>query len=116
MGTSTVLTGSAGAGAWSSSNTAVVIVGSSSGSVIGVSSGTTTISYSPAGTSGCGATTIVTVNAAPAITGITTVCSGTTTALTDASAGGVWAVVTIAMGTVSATGVVTGIGAGITMI
>ena len=68
-------------------------VGSVSGIVYGVSSGTTTISYTIA-TASCGtvtATAIVTINTTPAagaITGPGSVCTGATITLTDATAGG----------------------------
>jgi uncharacterized protein YjdB len=51
-------------GYWSSSNTSVATVGSSNGTVTGLSAGTTTISYTAAGGT---ATAVVTVMGAPAI-------------------------------------------------
>ena len=101
----------AGAGAWSSSNTAVAAVGTG-GSVTGVSGGTATITYMPSGASGCTATTVVTINAAPAITGSGTVCTASTTALTDASVSGTWSSGSTTTATVGTSGIVTGVSTG----
>ena len=119
-------TASGGTGTWSSSNTAVGTVGSTTGVVYGVAAGTTAITYTETGT-GCGSTattvSIITVNASPTagtITGPGTVCSGLTITLTDATAtgsSGTWSSGTTAVGTVgAATGVVYGVSAGTTNI
>ena len=67
---------SLGGGTWSSDNTAIAVVGYSTGVVTGVAAGTTIITYITA--SGCFVTTSVTVNPTPAISGIaftnTTTC------------------------------------------
>jgi len=104
------LTDATAGGTWSVNNTFLHV--DTSGSVTGVSAGTTTVSYT---VSGCAATTIVTVIANPvsAVAGATYVCSGQTTTLFDATAGGVWTSSNNAIGSVgSTTGVVTGIAAG----
>ena len=106
----------AGSGTWSSSNTGIAIIGTG-GSVTAVSSGTATITYIPFAASGCSKTTIVTVNAAPAISGVGAVCSTGTTTLSDASSGGIWTSGNISAATVgSSTGLVSGVSAGITPI
>jgi uncharacterized protein YjdB len=108
----TTLTNTTPFGTWSSSNTLVATAGSTSGSVAGVSAGTTTITYL-LGT-GCYVTQQFTVDPVPAaLTGVPHVCVGTTTYLASATAGGVWASSNTAVGTVAA-GNVTGIAPGTT--
>jgi len=108
------LSDATGGGFWTSVTTTVGTVGSVSGIVTGIGVGTTVISYS-IGT--CAATTIVTVDQQPAaISGILSVCQGLTTSLSDATGGGVWSSVTGTVGTISATGIVTGISPGTTVI
>ncbi len=90
-GTSTVLT-DPGGGTWSSSNTLIATVGSSTGVVWGVSlaGGTATITYTLP--TGCDTTTTITISAVPdPITGVLTMCEGGgTTTLFDGSPGGYW--------------------------
>ena len=101
--------GSAG-GAWSTSNSAIATV-SSTGVVTGVSGGTATITR--VATTGCSATTIVTVNPILPINGPLSVCSGTTVTLSDATTGGNWTSSNGAVATVGlTTGIVTGAGSG----
>lgn len=68
--------------------------------------------------SGCSlnATTVVTVNPNPVISGTLTVCVGFTTTLSSASPGGTWSSVSPAVGSISSSGVVTGLSAGTTVI
>jgi trimeric autotransporter adhesin len=115
VGLTIPLTSSAG-GTWQSSNTAVGTVGSLTGIVGGVSASTVTISYSFA--TGCRRTVVVTVAPLPsAISGVTSVCTGSTTALGNTSLGGTWSSSTGAVGTVgSSTGIVTGLTIGTTTI
>ncbi|MES2702917.1 MAG: Ig-like domain-containing protein [Bacteroidota bacterium] len=115
VGTTTTLTGGGG-GTWSSSDAGVATVGVSTGAVSGVSAGTATISYILS--SGCYSTRVATITAAPgAITGTATICSGTTSTLANALSGGVWSAANPAVATIgSASGVVTGIGSGVTNI
>ncbi len=113
VGSTTILTDSTTGGHWSSTNTGVAIVGSSSGIVTGVSAGLCVISYT-VGTS----SVIVsfTVNPVPsAITGIRTVCVGSTTGLADTVGGGTWSS-SSTNATVSSGGLVTGVAAGTTII
>ncbi len=78
-------------GVWSSSNTAVATVGSSSGIVTGVSPGNATITYTVSNPCGALATAVVTVNPLPgSITGSSSVCIGTTTTLSSSTPGGSW--------------------------
>lgn len=109
-----------GGGAWSSTNTSSATV-SGSGVVSGLSSGTSTISYSV--TNSCGtvaATKVVTVNTLPtpgAITGSSSVCQGAMLALTaTGTAGGTWTSTNTATATVSTSGSVNGISAGTSII
>ena len=99
-------------GTWSSSNTTVATIGSSTGVVSGVGAGVTTITYTLP--TGCIMTTVITVNPLPfMITGLTTVCAGSTTLLADGSPGGTWSSGNTAIATVvSGTGLVTGVAAG----
>jgi uncharacterized protein YjdB len=105
-GATTTLNNATSGGVWSSSDLTVATVGTT-GVVSGVAAGTAIISYSLS--SGCMATTVLTVNQTPsAITGTATVCSGSTTALTDAG-GGTWSSSNTGVATIGSTGVVTGV-------
>src|ERR1035437_7386936 len=84
----TTLSNATPGGTWSNSNTLVASVGLTNGVVAGASAGTTVITYN---TSGGSATVTVTVNLLPsAITGPTSVCSGSTIVLSNAVPGGIW--------------------------
>ena len=103
-------------GTWSSSNTSIATIGST-GTITGVSAGTTIISYRLA--SGCTALLTATVNPIAPITGSSSVCQYRTTTLTDATPGGTWysggSSATIAsIG--SASGIVTGLAANLNAI
>ena len=114
IGQVTTLSNLSAGGSWSSSTPAVATV-NASGTVAGVTAGTTTITYTLP--TGCLGTTTLTVNALPAnITGNAVVCFGATTTLSSASAGGTWASEFDVIATVSGTGVVTGAGDGNTFI
>ena len=105
IGLTTVLTDATPAGTWSSSNANATVV---SGTVTGVTGGTSTITYTIP--TGCIATAVVTINTLPIpIMGTLTVCSGLTTSLSDLPGGGTWGSGALATATVgSATGLVTG--------
>ncbi len=94
-------------GTWSSSNTGVATIGST-GAVGGILVGTSLITYSIG--SGCNATAILTVNAAPLpITGSVPVCAGLGITLSDPTTGGTWVSGNTAIATVGLTsGTVTG--------
>jgi len=119
VGSNTLLANTSSPGAWSSSNTAVGTVNSGTGSVRGISPGTTVISYKLTTPGRCYSIVTVNVNAAPSATigGPSRVCRGATITLTNAVGGGTWTSGDIDTATVtSAGGVVTGIDAGTTRI
>lgn len=103
-------------GSWSSSNMSIAAVNSSTGAVTGVAEGTVTITYA---SGSCKATTPVTVLASPAaISGsATNVCEGSYISFSDATVGGSWSSDNVAIASIDAgTGVVAGIGFGVTTI
>ncbi len=101
-------------GLWTLSNTNVATIGSSSGIVTGVASGTVIISYTLG--SGCNVVAPVVVNPLSPVIGVTTVCIGFTTNLSDTTVGGAWSS-SNGNATVNAvTGVVTGVNAGTAVI
>ncbi len=110
-GTLTLTNGSLG-GTWTSSNTSVATIGSSSGVVSGITAGTVTISYA---IGSCSTTSTVTVSIAASagtVSGPTAVCTGSTITLTDGAPGGTWSSSNTAVATVGSTGIVTGVSAG----
>lgn len=111
VGSSTTLHDSASGGIYSSSNTLIATVTSTTGVVTGLSAGTCTITYT-LGTSYV--THSFTVYPVPsAISGPTTVTSGSSITLTDATSGGTWVSGNTSIATVSSGGVVTGVSGGI---
>ena len=115
-GATTTLSSTTAGGTWSSTTISVATIGSLTGIVNGLATGTTTISYTTPGSgglSGCTSTAVVTVEPLSPITGTPVVCLGGTTALTDVGGGGTWSSGNPAVATVvSTTGVVTGVSAG----
>jgi trimeric autotransporter adhesin len=109
--TSTLANATTG-GTWSSSNTSIATVGSSSGIVSGISYGTARITYSLGAS--CTTNTVITVQPLPAaITGPAEVCASETITLSDVTSMGIWLSGTSSVATVgSLTGVVTGVAAG----
>ena len=108
-------------GTWISSNMAVGTVGSISGAVTGIATGTTVISYAISNTCGTNyATATVTVNpmsSGGVISGPSTVCSGGTIDLSDTPSGGVWSSSNPGVATIgSSSGVVSGVSSGTTTI
>jgi uncharacterized protein YjdB len=107
-------------GAWSSSDTNVASVFSSTGVVMGVVGGTATITYTVAGTGGCSAVTAtraVTVTAPPSagtLSGALGICvGGNTTFTSSGDFGGAWSSSDTNVASIlSSTGVVTGVAAG----
>jgi len=102
-------------GAWSSSSPTIGTVNAISGAVMGISAGTTLITYTV--TTGCGTATAnrtVTVSPVPsAITGTALFCRGTNSTLADAVPGGTWSTGASTVATVGlTTGIVSGVGAG----
>ncbi len=100
-------------GTWSTGNSAVAVVGSSSGVVTGVGLGSASITYT-SGT-GCSTSTSVTVDLPPSvIISPTPFCLGTTVTLSDAITGGTWSTSNPSVAAVSipSSGSVFGTGAG----
>lgn len=110
LGSAMTLSDTASGGTWSSSATTIATVGSSSGIVTGVSTGTARITY----TVGSSYTTrIVTVNANPTASPATPIfCVGNTDSLTASPAGGTWASSNISVATIGSPAVLQGISAG----
>jgi len=111
-GATTALSDSSAGGTWSSSNTAVAVIDSSSGIATAILPGMSTITYtSPAS---CVTTTALTVNPSPLpITGPNSVCVGDSITLIDLTSGGTWSSNNILLATAgSSSGVVTGIADG----
>jgi hypothetical protein len=108
-GLTTTLTDATGGSVWSSSNTALATIGSTTGVVIGSTAGALTITFTnPA--NGCVATLPFIVNATPAaITGANNVCVGFSTTLADVSGGGTWSASNGNATVGSANGVVNGV-------
>ncbi len=111
-GVPSALNNTVSGGVWTSDNTSVASINASTGRVDPISAGSATITYS----TGCGtnATTTVSVASSPAaVTGATTVCTGSTVTMADATAGGSWNSSNTSLATVDpSTGDVTGIAAG----
>ncbi|MBX2907250.1 MAG: PKD domain-containing protein [Taibaiella sp.] len=115
VGQTVILTNSSSGGTWQSGNTSVATIGSLTGHLTGVMTGTALITYG-FGTD-CMAVTEVTVNPLPdPITGTLTVCVGGTTTLSSDPAGGAWSSSNASVGTVGSSGIVTGVNAGTTAI
>jgi uncharacterized protein YjdB len=112
VSSNTTLADATAGGSWSSVNTSVGSIGSSSGVAAGVASGTTLISYTLP--TGCVATATLTVNALPsAIVGVPNVCTTYSVTLTDASGGGTWTSSNTGLATIGAsTGTMVGVAAG----
>jgi uncharacterized protein YjdB len=114
IGSTITLSNPTSGGTWTAGNTKAT-VGSASGIVTGVASGTVVISYNLSGV--YITTTTVTVNPLPAaITGTLSACAGGTLALSSSTTGGTWSSSNTAAATVGATGSVTTISAGTTTI
>ncbi len=109
-GATVILTEATGGGTWSSSTTSVATI-SSTGTVYGITSGTTTITYS---LGSCTATRVEVVNPTPpSIVGLDSVCYSSSITMTDSITGGTWSTVYPGAVTVTATtGVVTGVASG----
>lgn len=117
-GINSVVGSNSGNGVWSSDNTAIAQVNSSTGVVTGMDQGTVNINYTFTNNSGCSTTVTknITVNIGPTIaatTGPSIVCANSTITLTNATPNGVWTSSDVNKATVDATtGVVTGLSAG----
>lgn len=109
----TTLSNASPSGVWFSSNISIP-VNPVTGVVTGSAVGTTTISYRYPST-GCMATTVVTVNNPPGtISGPSIVCAGSSITMTNPVPGGTWSSGNVSIATaVSATGVINGVSDGI---
>lgn len=109
-------------GTWSSLDSSIATVNSSSGQVSGVSAGTTFIQYTVLGTNGCTNATptipvkVTAIPKAGTITGNQNICVKGTTTLTSSVTGGTWTSLNPAVAKVSASGLVTGVSGGSTKI
>ncbi len=112
-GASTTLSDATTGGTWTSGSTSVATI--SGGSVTGVSSGSTVITYTMP--TGCYATQAMTVNADAAITGSASVCNGFSTPLSNGTpGGGTWSSSAPSVASISTSGVVTGVSIGSALI
>ena len=103
------------AGSWSSSNTSVATIGSSTGIVTGVNAGIATISFIY--TAGCYTTATVTINSVPAaISGPANVYTGGTITLSDATSGGSWSSDFPSIATINSSGIVSPVSSGLDII
>ncbi len=117
MGVCTPLSDTISGGTWTSSNTSVATVGSSSGLVCGNIAGTSTITYSLG--FGCTKSVVVTVNGLPgSISGGSHECAGSSTALSSTAGGGTWSSSNTAVATFlpATSGIITGAGPGTTTV
>jgi hypothetical protein len=120
--TATYSSNGTGGGSWSSSNTSVASVNSSTGVVTALSAGTTNIVYSITGTCGTvNALKMLTVNpnvSAGVVSGVTPLIVGTTSTYNSiGTPGGSWSSANTGIATVNAsTGLVTAVSAGTTNI
>ncbi|WP_298713901.1 Ig-like domain-containing protein, partial [Chitinophaga sp.] len=119
-GGTTALSHTIAGGVWTSTNIAIAAV-DASGVVTGMGAGTTDITYTVMNPEGCTAseTVTITVNAPPVatpITGTMAVCIGGNTTLANSTPGGSWSSSNTAVATIDASGVVTGLAAGTTII
>ncbi len=90
VGTLTTLSNAVAGGTWTSATTTKATVGSSTGVVGAVASGTSLISYS---IGSCRSTATFTVNTTPAaITGTNVICDGAATTFNNTVAGGTWSI------------------------
>lgn len=119
-GNNIVLLNTTPGGAWTSSDINFATV-NSAGVVTGITAGAVDIIYTTAPVNGCINSVVknITVNAVPAVTPITgsaTLCVNTSTSLAHSSIDGTWASSNTETATISNAGLVTGLGAGTSVI
>lgn len=113
-GLSTPLSDLTSGGTWSSGTPGVATI-SSAGLVNGVVAGNSTITYQLA--TGCKSTVEMTVNPLPsAITGTRQVCEGLTSPLGSTPGGGAWSSSAVGTASIDASGIVSGLAAGVATI
>ena len=120
IGNSSTLSNTNPDGIWTSSNTAVATIGTN-GTVTGLTTGTTAVSYTVTNAFGCTTqvSTIVTVSPPPTvapITGNTNVCKFDNTMLANTTPAGVWESSNTAVASINPAGIVTTTNAGTTTI
>jgi gliding motility-associated-like protein len=119
VGGTTTLSSSVTGGSWSSSAGTVATINGTSGFVVGMTPGNTTMTYTILGTGGCAnaiTTRIVTVTATPVagtLTGAQDICVNGTTTFNSTVTGGTWTSSNGSIATINAsTGLITGVTAG----
>ncbi|TSE07766.1 hypothetical protein FOF46_15160, partial [Aquimarina algiphila] len=118
-GSTTTFSSTEAGGSWSSANTSIATINSSTGLITGVAAGTVTMTYTVSGTGGCPdatATRDVTITAPPTagtLSGTQEACIAGTTTFSSTVAGGSWSSADITIATInSSTGLITGVAAG----
>lgn len=117
VGSNTTFSSTAAGGTWTSSNPGVATI-NASGFINGLAAGTSTITYTIAGSGGCAnatatrTVTVATVPNAGTLGGSQNVCTGLTTQFNSTVSGGSWTTSNAAIATVSSSGLVTGVTAG----
>jgi len=116
---STTFSSTVSGGTWSSGNTGIATINSSSGAISGVSAGTATITYTKVGTGGCSnatATRTVTVTVAPSagtLSGTQGICVSGSTTFSSTVSGGTWSSSNTGIATInSSSGAISGVSAG----
>ncbi|MBS1534701.1 MAG: hypothetical protein JST78_06435, partial [Bacteroidetes bacterium] len=106
-------------GTWTSSNPAVATINSASGAIVGVSSGSATMTYTVLGSGGCPsatATRTITLTApvsAGTLSGTQNICIGDSVTFGSSVSGGTWTSSNPAVATINAaTGAIVGVSAG----
>jgi uncharacterized protein YjdB len=103
-------------GSWSTENIFIAVIDPATGLLASVSAGTVTVSYTLP--TGCYTTAVMTINPiVQPITGPLTACDGASVTLANVTTGGSWSSSNLSVATIgSATGVVTGVAPGTTII
>ncbi len=110
-GSAATFTNSTPGGNWGSGNVAIATAGTGTGLVTGIAGGTAAITY--AVNAGCRSVSVVTVNAAGALSGAGSFCVSTTSTLaTSGGPGGTWSSSAPGIATVGTGGIVAGVAAG----
>lgn len=118
VGSTTTFIPTVTGGTWSSDTPSIATVNSSTGLITGVTSGTTNINYTVAGTGGCPSTMVsrsITVSnpvSAGTLSGNQNICVGNTTTFVPTVTGGTWSSSNTAVATVNNSGTITGVTAG----
>jgi uncharacterized protein YjdB len=105
VGSATTLTNSVSGGTWSSSDPSKGSINAVTGVVTGLAPGVTSVVYSTG--AGCPASTIVTINSSPSISGTSGICAGFSTTLSGSPSGGTWTTTSPLVGVNATTGIVT---------